>query len=377
MSYNRRSSESTSSSSRSRQASTASSATSVVHFMEFFETECGVKEIEVIIGRNRYGRKLTEALIEYIRLRVELEQSYAKGLEKLAKFEFPGAEPIMNKALKPYGGFDTAYKENAELHLGAVLAGLQYETKALAAAQKTFAAHLSVEILDPFKKSFNAQVGMKERHKYRLFDAAEQITKQQKVLAQHKAKCLEFQQKLTVAEGVATANPEDHRAHSNVDQMRNGVDSAEQRVLDIDRALEGKQREFQEGLSRAAREIYDSELARLHITYEKLDGFAGLLRDHAAGTMKNFAESLMLSLSRTNAEMELLDFARKYAGHRAVESNPAAEACYDQLVRSRPFNAHPPKPLVARKPMTYRYAHQEEQEVPTHYQHEEHESEEY
>ena len=344
--------------------------------------DSGIREIEVIIGRNRYGRKMTEALIEYIRLRVELEQSYAKGLEKLAKFEFPTAEPVMMKALKPYGGFDGSYKENVDLQLGAVLAGLQEETKALAKAQKTFAMHMNSEILDPFKKCFNAQVGMKERHKYRLFDAAEQITKQQKVLAQHKAKGLEYQQKLAMAENVASANPEDHRAQANVDQMRHSVEATDQRLMDLDRALEGKQREFQEGLSRAARDIYDSELARLHMTYEKLDGFAGILRDHASGSLRHFAESIMLAMSRTNAEMELLDFARKYAGRRAAESNGPAEACYDEVVRTRPFNAHPPKPQVPRKPTVYRYAQEEEDEeqaVPSHqqYEHEEYEVDDY
>jgi len=293
------------------------------HYMCFFDEQCTTRDIEAIIARNRYGRKVTESLCEYMRQRSEVEKAYGRALDKLGRFEFPDLKPLMGKALKAYGGFDDAVQDGSSLQMTQVLARLQAETLALAKAQNNLSDRIYLEVLESFKKSFSQQVGTKMRHKYRLFEATEQIEKLQGSLTKLKAKSLCHQRRLIMAEGLLDADPSDPKGQRAVDEAHNAVFNADQGIADIERALADRRKSFTADLCHAASDIYKSEVARITLTYTKLDQLADMVNEHQNAT-QNFSLSLMAGVKQCNGEYEVRDWARKYVARRHIDPGQIA-----------------------------------------------------
>lgn len=66
-------------------------------------------------------------------------------------------------------------------------------------------------------------------------------------------------------------------------------------------------------MNAAAIQIYNNELARLEMTYEKLDGLCMLMKaqQHAAN---EHTEKVCYNISRGVPKIELEDFAKRYGG---------------------------------------------------------------
>lgn len=139
--------------------------------------EGDLRDIEVLIGRNRFGRKMTEALINYAQLRVDVEKEYARALARLAEFEFPQQEPIMKKALKGVGGFEKGAGCSA-VHLESALLKMQQATQTYAQAQSAFAKNVESKVLHVFQRQYKDLVGTKMKYKARLFKAVEKYDKE-------------------------------------------------------------------------------------------------------------------------------------------------------------------------------------------------------
>lgn len=245
----------------------------------FVETAVGVKDIEVLIGRNRYGRKITEALIEYAKLRVEVEKDYAKALEKLADFDFPILEPVMKKALADHGGYDKTYRERAEAHLSNVLNQIQKETREFAKSQRNFARRVESSVMEPFIKSFKSQVGTKLKHKTRLYHAAQKIESTSKKLVELKQDLCKHREREISAAASVEVNPQDGRAKEGLDKTRHTMQACEGKIAELQRLLDCLRSEFKEGIRAAAQDIHEAEVVRIGLTYQKLDELCAMMRD--------------------------------------------------------------------------------------------------
>lgn len=51
----------------------------------------------------RFGRRTTEALIDYFSARLAIEEEYGRRMAKLSKLNFPAEETILREALKRSG----------------------------------------------------------------------------------------------------------------------------------------------------------------------------------------------------------------------------------------------------------------------------------
>lgn len=316
-------------------------------FMDHFQDVGGIEVIESLIARNRYGRKFTESLIQYMHKRVELEKEYAKGLEKLAEFEFPSLEKIMKKALGGYGGFDKSAPDMAKLQQ--ILEGIQQETKILASSHKNYAKSVDVEVLKGFKKSFNDQLGTKMKHKARLFDAAKKLSKAEEKLVAQRKSIISLEQKLTEAESKQRCNPE-NEAHKNAASLaKNAVEAAHQKIKDDERAIASKRKDIQEGIRQAAVDIHSAEINRMTLAKDKIAQFCFLMKEHADAFVL-CQKSIKLSLQDFNPEVELVFFARKYiTGAMEHAKSAPGEAAAQERTRTASVNV----PLCTRIPPIY------------------------
>lgn len=276
-------------------------------------TDCGAETIEVLIGRNRYGRQVTEALIEYINMRVELEKSIAKGLEKLADFEFPTLLPIMKKALKSHGGSNNAIggKDVSEVQLGTALLGIQKDLADQAKTHKLFAKGLETNILAHFKKSFSAQIGTKMKHKYRLFDATESITKNSKKLIEMKKANLKFSQRVRECEVQVDADPVNHRISAELDRAINAVTQADQKIRDAESALESKRKNLRKDILEATEDIVSAEYQRINLTVSTMMAFAEMIKAHDGASIR-FAGQMAERFDKVSGKIELAEFRDRY-----------------------------------------------------------------
>ncbi len=299
-----------------RRSSTSSTGSTGGTFEEFFNNE-GVKDIEALIGRNRFGRKFTESLIQYMALRVEAEQAYAKALKKLSDFQFPALEPIMAKALKPYGGYNRGFKENSVVHLSTIMNIIQKETKSFATAQANYVQKIEKGILEQFKSSFKKQVGTKLKHKARLFKASENITSTMSRIGSLRKDACKLKEKRVILKATLEVDPTNTKVQSEFEKVKNSVQTADAKVKDAERSLDSQRKDLRAGIHQAAFDIHETEMTRLQLAYEKFDELCGLMRDQLKITNR-FSDSVIEALSRADPEAELEDFAQKYAGRQSI-----------------------------------------------------------
>ena len=278
----------------------------------FLDGDCSIEAIEALIARNRYGRQFTEALTEYINMRVELEKTYAKGLEKLAVFEFPKLFPIMDKAMKKHGNW-TAQKgrETGHNELAAAMIGVQKDLAEQATTHKTFAKKLESEIFAAFRKSFGSQIGTKMKHKTRLLDGAEEITKTTKKIAEMEKNNMKFCKRVKECEGKVQAEPLNPRVTAELDCAVNTRDQARQKEADAKRAFQSMKENFKKTCAEAAADIWKSELERLMTTVKTMTAFSKKIEQNNEAST-DIALSIVRKFEDSNPEDDLDYFGENF-----------------------------------------------------------------
>lgn len=308
--------------------------------------DCGTETIEVLIARNRYGRQVTESLIEYINMRVEMEKSITKGFEKLAAFEFPALYPIMKKALKKSkaGGVRVdAAKEVDQRHLGAALVGIQKDLVEQARKHKEFAKSLEKNVLAEFRKSFSKQVGTKMKYKTKLLDAAEDITKSEKRIKEMTSNISKFKNRAEECRAKRANSPDDLRLEAEISRAENNFDQARRNLEDAETALIRKKEKFSADLSQAAEEIANEDVARIRLTVRTMGDFAKIIQTHDADS-SDFATRMEDMFNYVDADQETSDFVVKYVVPfmKMVETRPVKSR--NKYVESEGYEQEERKP---------------------------------
>lgn len=283
-------------------------------FEDLFVGDAG--SVDALIARNRYGRQFTDALIEYTRLRGKVEREYAEGLAKLAKFEFPQFEPIMEKALKDCktlkgtGRFDKDYKGSPKAHLPNIVEAMQKDLKKLAETQLSFARKIKKEIYETFLNSFAQQVGIKKKHKERLQMISKKVTE----AMEHKDNTQKTFDRFSKTEKELAAKFERKSSESlrlDLLKVRQDLTAAEIQLGDAKRALTNETWQIDSSVQQAAKDIHESEIKRMSLTYQNLDLLGKLMQQQCRLSTK-FVDDTLLNMAHGNIETELMDFAQKY-----------------------------------------------------------------